>query len=552
MENFKIVILIMAVLLSLSAVIDKLKLPYPVLLVLVGLIIGFIPILPDLTLDPEIMFLVFLPPLLYDAASRTSWHDFKANIRPISALGISLVFFTATAVAVTAHYFIPHFGWPLAFLLGAIVSPPDAAAASGIIKGLGLNTQVVSILEGESLVNDASALIAYRYALAATISGGFIFWQAGLQFLLVAGGGIIIGLLVGAVLVFLHKKIENHPIVETSLTLLTPFLSYLAAEQAHTSGILAVVTTGVFISWRAPEIFSYQTRMQTRAFWDTLMFLLNGFIFILIGLQLPGILKQLPNYKMSTLVGYGLIISLVTIIVRILWVFTSAWFFNLFTWKTKGSNRLPDIQRRERSDTWKNVLIVAWTGTRGVVSMAAALALPFTLDNGKHFPQRHLIIFLSFVVIFLTLVVQGFSLPLLIRILKVEPSDNEDKEEKELQLYLASSTLHFIDHELSKKLKAGIRSELKKKYEQLTTRLDKEIHAHKLNEKQKRQIPVRTISPMQEAQQEIALFQRELLLKLHKDGKFSHAAIKQVEKDMDIDELKFNQLLPKDEQSSDT
>jgi monovalent cation/hydrogen antiporter len=551
MENFKIVIFIMAVLLSLSAVIDKLKLPYPVLLVLVGLIIGFIPILPDLKLDPEIVFLAFLPPLLYDAASRTAWHDFKANLRPISALGISLVFFTTTAVAITAHFFIPHFGWPLAFLLGAIVSPPDAAAASGTIKGLGLNKQVVSILEGESLVNDASALIAYRYALAASITGGFLFWQAGLQFLLVAGGGILIGLAVGYLVAWLHKAIHNYPIVETSLTLLTPFLSYLFAEQAHTSGILAVVSTGVFISWRAPEIFSYQTRMRTRAIWDTLIFLLNGFVFILIGLQLPDILKQLPNYTLSALVGYGLIISLVTIIIRILWVFTSAWLFSLFRWKVKGNNGLPH-EGQENTDTWKNVLIVAWTGTRGVVSLAAALALPFTLHNGKLFPQRHLIIFLCFVVIFVTLVVQGFSLPLLIRLLKVKQSSNEDKEEKEIQLYLISSTLHFIDHEFPKKLDAQIKTELKKKYELSAKKLDNEIRTLKLNEKREHQIPVRTISPMQEAQQEISLFQRQLLLMLHKDGKYSDAAIRQVERDMDIDELKFNQLLPKEENLNDT
>jgi Na+/H+ antiporter len=552
MENFEIVIFIMAVLLSLSAIVDKLKIPYPVLLVLVGLIIGFIPFLPDFSLDPDIIFLVFLPPLLFDAASRTSWHDFRANIRPISALGISLVFFTTTTVAITAHYFIPHFSWPLAFLLGAIVSPPDAAAASGIIKGLRLNKQVESILEGESLVNDASALIAYRYALAASITGGFIFWQAGLQFLLVAGGGILIGLTVGYLLVFLHKAIHNYPIVETSLTLLTPFLSYVFAERAHTSGILAVVSTGIFMSWRAPEIFSYQTRMQRRVVWDTLIFLMNGFIFILIGLQLPLILEQLTSYSLSALIGYGLIISLVTIIVRILWVFTSAWLFSLFSWKTKGDKALPQIKDDEQPDTWKNVLIVAWTGTRGVVSMAAALALPFTLHNGKHFPQRHLILFLCFVVIFVTLVVQGFSLPLLIRLLKVKPSISEDKEEKELQLHVISSTLNFIDNEFPKKINDRTRIELKRKYERLAEKLDKEIHTLKLNEKQQRQLPVRKLTRMQEAQIEIGLFQRELLLKLHKDGKYSDTAIRQVERDMDINDLKLNQQLPEEEKLSNT
>jgi Na+/H+ antiporter len=541
MENFKVIIFILAVLISLSAVIDKLKLPNPVFLVLVGLIIGFIPVLPDLVMDPEVVFLVFLPPLLYDAAFRTSWHDFKTNIRPISALGISLVFFTTIAVAVTAHYFIPMFSWPLAFLLGAIISPPDAAAATGIIKGLGLNKHVISILEGESLVNDASALIAYRFALAACISGSFLFWQAGWQFLLVTGGGIGIGLVVGYLFIVIHKKIINYPIVETSLTLLTPFLSYLAAEEAHTSGILAVVSTGLLLSWRSQEIFSYQTRMRTRVVWDTLLFLLNGFIFILIGLQLPGILKQLTHYKLSTIIGYGLIISVVTILIRMIWVFAGAYSFRFFNRGKKHNDALPD---KDRYGNWKNVLIVAWTGTRGVISMASALALPLTLYNGKAFPQRHLIIFVCFVVIFVTLVVQGFSLPLLIRILGVKPSNNEDKEAKELQLYVVNSTLHFIDYDFDPQPEERIRTALKKKYEQLAGKLVKEIKTHTRNEKREEQLPVRTLTDMQKAQIEIGRFQRELLLKLHKEGQFSDIAIRQVERDMDIDELKLNQSLP--------
>lgn len=544
MENFKIILFILVVLISLSAVIDKLKLPYPVLLVLVGLVIGFIPVLPNLVLDPEVVFIIFLPPLLYDAASRTSWHDFKTNLRPISALGISLVFSTMTAVAVTAHYCIPQFGWPLAFLLGAIVSPPDAAAATGIIKGLGLNKHVISILEGESLVNDASALIAYRYALAASLTGGFLFWEAGLQFLLVAGGGILAGLLVGYLLVFIHKKIHNYPIVETSLTLLTPFLSYLAAEEVHASGILAVVTTGLILSWRSPEIFSYQTRMRTRVVWDTLIFLLNGFVFILIGLQLPGILKQLASYKLSALIGYGLLISLVTILIRIAWVFTSAWVSAFFNRKKNAPAVSGETQQK---DEWKNVLIVAWTGTRGVISLAAALALPLTLYDGSAFPQRHMILFLCFAVIFVTLVIQGLSLPLLIRLLDIKSYDNEDREETELRLYLVNSTLHFIDYECFPKPEERIRKELKIKYEQSAGKLMKEIRRHVKNETEEQQLPVRTLTRLQETQMEVSRFQRELLLKLHKEGKFSDTVIRQVERDMDIDELKFSQLLPKDD-----
>lgn len=544
MQNFSVVIFILTILISLSAVTDKLRLPYPVLLVMAGILIGFFPRLPQLSLDPELIFLVFLPPLLYDAALHTSWHEFKTNIRPISTLGISLVFFTMITVAFTAHHFIPMFSWPHAFLLGAIVSPPDAMAATGIIRGLGLNKQVISILEGESLINDASALIAYRYALIASITGNFLFWQAGLQFLLVAGGGIIAGLTVGYGLTALHKRINNHPLVETSLTLLTPFLSFLLGESIHTSGILAVVSTGLFISRRSPEIFSYQTRMQTRVVWDNLIFLLTGFIFILIGLQLPGIINQLTNYKLPALIGYSLMISLATILVRILWVFGSAWAFKYFD-QRKAKTSLPAADKYS-DPTWKNVLIVAWTGTRGMISMASALALPLTLYNGKPFPERHLIIFVCFVVIFITLVVQGYSLPLLTRLLGIKRSDHQDKEEKELQLYLVRSTLHLLDEEFGQKLENHARNTLKLEYGQLAEKLVNEIRTHNRNEKRKEHSPVRTLTDTQKAQIEIGLFQRKILLRLHKDGNISNEVIRQVEREMDIDELKFRHLLPKE------
>ena len=294
-------------------------------MVVIGLIIGFVPFLPNLKLDPDIVFLLFLPPLLYDAAFKTSWLDFKKAIRPISTLAISLVFFTTVIVAVAAHYLIPGFSWPISFVLGAIVSPPDAVAATSIIKGLGLNKKIITIIEGESLVNDASALIAYRYALAATLSGSFILWKAGLQFILVSAGGVAVGLIIGYVLVFAHKKIKDNAIVETSLSLLTPFLAYLLAEELHVSGILAVVTAGILIGWHSRQIFSFQTRLQTNIVWNTVIFLLNGIVFILIGLQLPELVIDLKSSTLFQLIGYGLIISVVTIVIRILWVFAGAY-----------------------------------------------------------------------------------------------------------------------------------------------------------------------------------------------------------------------------------
>src|SRR6478735_7991832 len=545
MDEFKVVIFLMAILISLTAIVNKRKLPFPILLVAAGLVIGFVPQLPNLSLHPYVVFIIILPPLLYEAASKTSWHEFRTAIRPISALAITLVFFTTVAVAVTAHYLIPGFSWPLAFVLGAVVSPPDAVAASGIIKGLGLNKKVITILEGESLVNDASALIAYRYAVAAVTTGTFIFWKAGLQFLLVAGVGILIGIVVGYLFVLAHKKIENNPVVETSLTLLSPYVSYLAAEQFHMSGVLAVVTTGLVISWRAPEVFSYHARMRIKGVWETLVFLLHGFVFILIGLQLPSIIKDLGNYPFSQILGYGLLISAVTIVVRIIWVFAGVSSQTFFQKKKKTT---VDLSANDNQDsTWKNVLVVAWTGTRGVISLAAALALPLLLEDGTPFPKRHSIIFLAFVVIFVTLVVQGLSLPLLIHWLKIKPQDNTIEEEKELQLYLANSTLSFIEQEFPIQLDDKLQEQLKRKYELQINDLTKEIRRQKKAKRNDEEIKPPPPNDLVNAQLEISKFKRELLVKIHKEGEFSDAAIKKVEREMDIDELKLDLKVPKEE-----
>ncbi len=530
----------MAILISLTAIVNKRKLPFPILLVFAGLIIGFVPFLPDLEMNPDVVFLVLLPPLLYDGASKTSWHEFRTSIRPISALAITLVFFTTVAVAVTAHYLIPGFSWPLAFVLGAVVSPPDAVAASGIIKGLGLNKKVVTILEGESLVNDASALIAYRYAVLAVTTGTFVFWKAGLQFLLVAGVGIAIGIATGYLFIWAHKKIENNPVVETSLTLLAPFVSYLAAEHFHMSGVLAVVSTGLLISWRSPEVFSYQARMRARVIWDTIIFLLHGFVFIMIGLQLPLIINDLGNYPFFKLLGYGLVISLVTMIVRIIWVFTGTSWHNIFYKKT------PEDEANDPTNTWKNVLVVAWTGTRGVISLAAALALPLFLEDGSLFPKRSSIIFLAFVVIFVTLVVQGLSLPLLIRWLKIKSYDTTAEEEKEVQLHIANSTLDFIEKDFPVPGDTKLQEQLIEQYNQYIRKLTKEIRLHKKAKLNNREPSLPAPDNMLQAKLEINKFQRTLLIKLHKDGNFSDAVLRQIEREMDISELKLNEQLPKE------
>lgn len=531
MQNFATVIAVLTLLVGLLAAADKYSLPTPVLLVISGLAIGFVPAIPAITLDPEVVFLIFLPPILYDAASNTSWHDFKSEFRPIATLAIALVIFTTGAVAIASHLLIPGFAWPLAFILGAIVSPPDAVAATTITKGLGLNRKVITILEGESLLNDASALIAYRFSIAAIGTGSFILWQAGIDFILVVLGGILAGVVIGYLFVIIHKKILNNSIVSTSLSLLTPFVAYLAAEHFHVSGVLSVVSAGLVISWRAPDVFSYQTRIRHRAVWDTIIFLLNGFVFILIGLQLRSILADLEQYSMRQLFLYGAIVSAVTILVRIVWVFGAAFLPAAVGPKWKK------IHEPRDSNTWKNVVIVAWTGTRGVVSLATALALPFTI-GGSVLPHRSLILFLAFVVIFVTLVIQGLSLPLLLKILKVKPQDTADGDERELRLSVANGVLNFVDQDLADKISEVTRDQIRKQYIEIIASLSEN---ERIMETGSASIP--EVSPVREllkAQSEINKFQRKLLIGYHQKGMFKQAAIRQFEQKLDLEELLFN------------
>ena len=532
MNNLAIILIIFGILLALQAIADKIRLPNAVLLVIVGLSLWFIPGLPTLELNPDVIFLIFLPPILYDAASHTSWHDFKSEIRPISTLAITLVFLTTGAVAISCYYFIPGFSWPLAFVLGAIVSPPDAVAATSIIKGMGLNKKVLTILEGESLVNDASALIAYRFAIAAIGTGSFVFLQAGYDFVVLLAGGIAIGVALGYIFSLIHRIVRNNAMISTSLTLLTPFVAYLLAEHWHTSGVLAVVSAGLVISWRSSEIFSYETRIRNHAVWDTVIFLLNGFIFIIIGLQLPSILDDLGEYTMDQLLVYGGIVAGVTIAVRVLWVFGASYSF------FGSANR----HAADEGDTWKNVLIVAWTGTRGVVSLATALALPLTLSTGAAFPHRSLILFLAFSVIFVTLVVQGLSLPLLIKILGVKPHLHTE-EERDLRLLMATNVISFIDHELSQTINEQVKSQVRRPYNEIARALSKELK----NENSGTRViyPPPDKEGLMNAKKEINEFQRQLLISFHKTGTFNQSTIRRLEQELDYEELQLSRTSKK-------
>jgi len=408
MENYTIVLLIMSLMIGASGMADKIKLSAPVLLLLVGIGIGFLPILPDIELNPEIVMLLFLPPLLYDAAFNISFRDFQTNINTISTLAIGLVFITTVGIAAVARYLIPGMTWPLAFVLGAILSATDAVAAIGITKGLGLPHKTVTILEGESLVNDASALIAYRFATAAVTGIAFVWWKASFQFLLVLGGGFLVGMVTGILQAWVLRFFRTNDMVIISLTLLMPFVTYLLAEHFQVSGVIAVVILGLNMSRLSRHKFPEKVRNQSKHFWDVIIFLLNGLIFLLIGLQFPIVMKKIDPEEVWSFAGYAGIIALVALAIRMIRVYMQQ--FNL----QKAFDGKRPVSKDALFDS-RTSFIITWSGMRGIVSLAIAIGLPVSLNDGSPFPMRNEIIFLSIAVVLFSLLGQGLSLPWVVR-----------------------------------------------------------------------------------------------------------------------------------------
>lgn len=500
--------------------------PFPIVLVLSGLCISLIPGLPVVSLDPEIVFIIFLPPLLYAAAWNTSWHNFKASIRPITFAAVGLVFFTTALVAVTAHFLILDLSWPLAFLLGAIVSPPDAVAATSLTQGLGLHPKLTTLLEGESLVNDASGLIAYKYALAAIAAGNFIFWEAGLNFLIVVGAGIAIGLAVGYILYLVHKNFVCDNVIDVTLTFLAPFASYLLAEHFHFSGVLAVVSTGIYLSFRSAQIFSNESRIMTYSVWEVVIFLLNSLVFILLGLQLRNVMQGITEYASGELALYGIIISGVVIVVRFIWILPSAMHPLYISKKTAN---------KEQFDR-RNMIVFGWAGMRGVVSMAAALALPLTVNNALPFPHRNLIIYLTFCVILSTLLLLGFTLPWIIRKLQL-PKYSIAAEEYEVRTNVVSETIAHIEENLSL-LQDELLNNIKSKYEVKYNRLQKtDLPANYFGNG--KTLDGNIFNEYTKLQIELIEVERQSVERLHREGKTSEEILRKLEKELDLEETRL-------------
>ena len=442
LEVVLIVLLIFVV--GFGALANRLRTPYPILLVIGGLVLSLVPGIPRINLAPDMVFLVVLPPLLFAAAFTTSWRDFRYNLVSIGLLAFGLVGFTVVGVAIISRWILPGFDWRLGLVLGAVVSTTDAIAATAIARRVGLPRRIIDVLEGESLVNDATGLLALEFAVALVVTGETpSMAQSAGRLLYLVAGGVATGLLFGKVIDWLEHRLDDAPI-EITISLVTPYAAYLAADRIHASGVLAAVACGLYLGRRSATYFSSVVRIEAQAFWNTLIFALNGVVFILIGLQLPYILAGIQDVQFKELLLRGGLVSAAVILLRFIWVFPGA-YLSYFI-------RRNVLKQAEDYPPTRGIVIVGWTGMRGVVALAAAISLPVMISNGMPFPQRNMILFLTFCVIFVTLVLQGLTLPALIHRLSLPHQASENGEEVEARRIMIEAALRTLeDHPDRKK-----------------------------------------------------------------------------------------------------
>lgn len=524
MQQAEVIAILLMLMAALVIVAKKLELPYPVMLVLGGLAVSFIPRLPRVRLDPNVVFFFFLPALLYPTALFTSWRDFRRNLRPILLLAIGLVLITMVAVAWVAHTVIPSLPWAAAFALGAIVSPPDAIAATAVLRRLSVPHRIQAILESESLVNDATALVALQFAVAAMMTGTFSLGYASLRFILVGAGGIGFGLLVGFLMRAVQRRLDDPP-VQITVSLLTPFLAYLPAERLHVSGVLATVAAGMYLGWHSPVIVKARYRLQAFAFWEMIGFLLNGFIFIAIGLQLPGILHAMNGKSLPVLIRDALLICVAVVVARIAWVIPGVYLPRLLSKK---------IREREPKPRWQNVALICWAGMRGVISLAAAFALPFTLPNGSPFPGRNYILFFTFCVILATLVGQGLTLPFFIRQLGIKDDGATDEEERAARLAANQAAIAFLENAC---LQGGGSPEI---FRRLRAEYDDRIAQLQRCAEETGNPSGGVATPQYQQWQLQALStERETIIKLRNQHVINDDALRRIQRDLDLAEVRL-------------
>jgi Na+/H+ antiporter len=504
-----------------------LKVPYPVFLVLGGLAIGFVPGLPALEIPPEVIFLVFLPPLLNYAAFFSSPRELRAHLRPIAFLAIGLVLLTTIALALVAHLLI---GMPLsvAFVLGAILAPTDPVAAQAVFGRLGVPERVGTIVEGESLLNDGTGLVAYRIAVAAVVTGSFSVWEAGLDFLLVGAGGLVVGLALGWAILPLWARVKD-PSIFIALSLLTAYAIYVLAEEVlHVSGVLAVVSYGLYRGWRDPRIFpDASTRMRNISFWGVLVFLLESMLFVLIGQQLPSILDGLGEYHASEIVLYAALVYATLVVVRFAWFFVIPSLNPVF-------DRL--LRNPYAHSPWQQRLLMGWSGMRGAVSLAAALALPIATRGGGSFPERDLTVFLTFSAILATLVLQGLTLGPLIAALRFEDGSESDRvEELETRLEGVRAALDKLAQSDDDGVPQDAKERLREQFEDRIGRYEAGIEAGGTTEEY-----AQNSAAWRAWRRGLIAAEREAVLSRRDRGEIGPEVMRRVLRDLDLEESRLD------------
>jgi Na+/H+ antiporter len=515
---------LLVVVAALVALAGVLRVPYPILLVIGGIGLGFIPGVPHVELQPDLVLLIFLPPLLYSAAVFTSLRDLRANLRPIGFLSIGLVLATVGTVAVVGHELVG-LSWPVAFVLGAIVSPTDPVAATAIAGRLGVPRRVVTIIEGESLVNDATALVAYRFAVAAVVTGSFSVAEAASQFVVGVVGGVAVGLVVGRLVYEVRRRLDDPP-VEVTISLLTGYAAYLPAEELGLSGVLAAVVAGIYVGWHTPVLTTPTVRLLGTGLWEMLVFLLNSVLFVLIGLQLPGILDGLAGGRPGELLSAAALVCAAVIGTRMVWVMVFA-------------QVLPRLRARlvlNEAPPLRNSIGVGWMGMRGAVSLAAALAIPTVTASQQPFPERDLVIFLAFSVIFVTLVLQGLTLPALFRALRICDEGREaEAEEVQARLEAARAAIdrleELVDEEwVAEHTAERMRSLYDYRQRRFSARMDGSDQAPAYDEHS---------AAVARLQRELLAAERAALLDLRNANAISDDVRRRVERELDLEESRL-------------
>jgi monovalent cation/hydrogen antiporter len=503
----------------------RLKVPYPILLVIAGLLVSFLPGMPRIGLDPHLVFLVFLPPLLYSAAWTLSWREFQRNFVSIAMLAVGLVLFTVVGLAMAAGSLLPGFDWKSAVLLGAVVAATDAIAATSIARRVGLPQSIVHLLEAESLVNDGTGLLALQFGLAILVTGRTPSILEGVgRLVFLIGGGVFVGLAIGGVIALFEKWVDDGP-TEIVISILVPYAAYLISDRAHASGVIAVIACGMYMSRKSPDYMSPQVRLQMTAVWDALTFVLNGIVFVMIGLQLPYVMGQIGGLSRLVLLEYGVGFSVVIIALRMAWVYGETYIaYAGQRWVQKVEVKEPDPRQ---------LFVIGWGGMRGVLSLAAAVSLPYALPGGGMFRQRSMIIYLAFCLIVATLVLQGLTLPWLIRSLGLSTSGSTNDEEQEARRVMLREALVHLDRKRSKNRdQSAMFGELIANYQRRLDALpaEREEPAQGLRDQARRSDAI--LGALQ--------VEREVLIGLRNEGRIDDEVLRTLQRELDFAESRVH------------